>query len=49
METTKEKIYKPEEDPSKSSLLGTLVAVGGVAAVIVIMWVAIFWLYMVRV
>jgi hypothetical protein len=33
----------------ENSLKGTLLSVGFVAAVILIMWIGVFWLYMVRV
>ncbi|MRH42549.1 cytochrome c oxidase subunit 2A [Aquibacillus halophilus] len=49
METTKTlKTEKPEKYDEKS-LKGTIVSVGFVAAVIVVMWVAVFWIYMERV
>ncbi|MBB6454058.1 hypothetical protein HNQ94_002509 [Salirhabdus euzebyi] len=46
MQTNKnEKIKHENEDTMK----GTMFSVGMVAAVIVVMWVAVFWIFMVRV
>ncbi|WP_240376973.1 cytochrome c oxidase subunit 2A [Bacillus piscicola] len=41
----------PEKNNNEdvNSMKGTMVSVGFVAAVIVVMWVAVFWLYMARV
>ncbi|GGB39553.1 cytochrome c oxidase subunit 2A [Virgibacillus dakarensis] len=49
MNTTKANISKQQEGADDvKSLKGTLVSTGIVGAVIVIMWVAVFWLYMTR-
>lgn len=47
MEATKKST--PKENPEEKSLKGTLVSVLFVGVVIVVMWVAVFWLYMDRV
>lgn len=47
METIKTTENRSEED--KKSLRGTLASVGVVGAIIVIMWIAVFMLYMSRV
>lgn len=43
---SKEKKSKLEEE---NSLWGTLVSVGFVSAVIIVMWIGVFWLFMSRV
>ncbi|WP_106498066.1 cytochrome c oxidase subunit 2A [Lentibacillus sp. Marseille-P4043] len=48
METTKTNLSEKQTEDEKS-LRGTLISVGIVGAVIVIMWVAVFWIYMARV
>ncbi|WP_226034802.1 cytochrome c oxidase subunit 2A [Aquibacillus saliphilus] len=50
MKTTEAiKSEKQLNNDDEKSLRGTLVSVGFVAAVIVVMWVAVFWIYMERV
>jgi hypothetical protein len=49
METVKTGKKNQADKSSENSYKGTMVSVGFVAAVIVVMWVAVFWLYMERV
>ncbi|MCT2536337.1 cytochrome c oxidase subunit 2A [Aquibacillus koreensis] len=48
MKINKEEQLNKDTD-NEASLSGTLFSVGMVAAVIVVMWAAVFWLYMERV
>lgn len=48
MAVTKGSNLRKDQDNGKS-LKGTLFSVGFVAAVIVVMWVAVFWIYMERI
>ncbi|WP_138414566.1 cytochrome c oxidase subunit 2A [Aquibacillus sediminis] len=40
---------QPTQNKEEKSLKGTMFSVGVVAAVIVVMWVGVFWLYMDRI
>ncbi|MFC7062533.1 cytochrome c oxidase subunit 2A [Halobacillus seohaensis] len=47
--SSKTQTVKQKKIEDENSLRGTLISVGVVGAVIVIMWVSVFWLYMSRV